>query len=396
MTPPPAEPEQHVMSFGDHLEELRWRILMALALPIPVSVITFFFSDTLIRWLVLPLSKALTYHGLPMKIQALSPPEVLLAQIKLSLISALIISAPWLLWQAWLFISPGLFKQERRFVYLLLPGSAILTTLGVALMYFVMLPIMLLVLVGFGSGLTIADDRPPLDPRIQTLLATQDDITIRFEMPQDPPAGELWLQWPDMRLYATVVAEARDVPNSLFGEPDVAIGDVIRLEVPRPAGPLVTQEYHISKYIGFVLLLFLGIVIAFQMPLVVLLLGWLGLASPAWLAKQRKYALLVCGVVSAVITPADVISMLVMLAPLYGLYELGILLLRIAPASKVAEGRVFHWSRPGRKKDPAGRPDKANDDAMQTTEMTQPEETIARTEPRQQSPDDQSDGESNG
>ena len=162
-----SESAAHLMSFGDHLDELRRRIILALILPLPLSVVTFYFSDTFIQWLVLPLKRAMDFHGLDTTLQQLSPPEFLVAKIKLSIIFALIITAPWLLWQAWLFISPGLYKQERRFVYLLIPGSAFLTAAGVALMYFVMLPLMLFVLVGFGVGLEFDSSMKDLDRRLR-------------------------------------------------------------------------------------------------------------------------------------------------------------------------------------------------------------------------------------
>jgi len=77
------------------------------------------------------------------------------------------------------------------------------------------------------------------------------------------------------------------------------------------------------------------------MPLVILLLGWVGIISTGVLERNRRYALLGCGVVSAIITPADIVSMVLMLVPLYALYELGIILLKIAPAERVAQGNVF-------------------------------------------------------
>jgi hypothetical protein len=145
------------------------------------------------------------------------------------------------------------------------------------------------------------------------------------------------------------------------------------LAIPLAPKPVIAQEYRLSEYIGFVLLLFLGIAIAFQMPLVVVLLGWLGLASVDWLRSKRRYALFVCGIVSAVITPStDVISMLVMLVPLYGLYELGILLLTIAPASKVAEGTVLSWKRP------RTQPDKSPAPPAQTASPAQMDGTVTR------------------
>ena len=66
----------------------------------------------------------------------------------------------------------------------------------------------------------------------------------------------------------------------------------------------------------------------------------MGIVKPTTLRKNRKYALLACAVVAAITTPADVISMMLMLVPLYCLYEFGILLLILAPAKRVAEGAV--------------------------------------------------------
>jgi sec-independent protein translocase protein TatC len=79
--------------------------------------------------------------------------------------------------------------------------------------------------------------------------------------------------------------------------------------------------------------------IAFQLPMVMLLLGWLGIVTPAWLRKNRKYALLILGIISAMITPQDAVSMLMMLVPLYLLYELGIALIVWVPAARVAGKR---------------------------------------------------------
>ena len=93
-------------------------------------------------------------------------------------------------------------------------------------------------------------------------------------------------------------------------------------------------------------------------PAVILLLGWVGIVKPEVLKRNRKYALLICAVVAAVTTPADVISMLLMLFPLYFLYEFGIVLLTLAPARRVAEGSVIK----GAVKDVLGRFDRNDDE----------------------------------
>ena len=79
-----------------------------------------------------------------------------------------------------------------------------------------------------------------------------------------------------------------------------------------------------------------AIAVAFQLPMVMLLLGWIGAVTPDWLRKNRRYAILILAIISALITPQDVISMLMMLVPLYLLYELGIQLIVWVPMSKVA------------------------------------------------------------
>lgn len=374
MSPDRSLPPEYTMSFADHLDELRRRVLLALALPIPVSIITFLVSDTLIRWLVLPLSKAFQANGLPTRLQALSPPETLLTKIKLSLIAAVIISAPWILWQLWLFIRPGLYHREQRYVRFLIPGSAILTLAGVALMYFVMLPLMLQVLVAIGQSLDLGVRLTDEEAAASRIVSQMESIPIRTAPPTDPVPGQAWIEHPGLDLYATISTDD---------------GPAKTILVPAHGGSLIDQEFRISTYMSFTLILFLGIVIAFQMPLAILLLGWVGLASPEWLATNRKYAFMVCAGVSAIITPADVISMIMMLVPLYGLYELGILLLHAAPASAVAEGTVFTaW----RRRSPEARPDKDAGGRTQQREAAQTDSPPPRSRTSKEFTGEETDG----
>ena len=102
-------------------------------------------------------------------------------------------------------------------------------------------------------------------------------------------------------------------------------------------GSLISQQFQLSSYLSFVIVLMLAIAIAFQLPMVMLLLGWIGVADPDWLKNNQKIrtsSVSIC--ISALITPQDVISMLMMLIPLYLLFELGIQLIIWVPAGKVA------------------------------------------------------------
>ena len=113
-------------------------------------------------------------------------------------------------------------------------------------------------------------------------------------------------------------------------------GFVRVIQLPMEGTGAIWQVFRLTSYINFVLILLLGITIAFQMPLVIVLLGWVGIVSVDGLKRNRKWALLVCGILAAITTPADVLSMILMLIPLYLLYEFGIILLQVVPASRLA------------------------------------------------------------
>lgn len=367
------QPHDHAMSFGDHLEELRRRILLALAVPLPLALVIFalnqVFDNVLIEWLRLPVSNALRSKGLTDQMQVLSPTEMVVLQMKLCVIAGLVLSAPWVLYQAWKFIEPGLYNHEKRFVHFLLPFSAVLTVAGIALLYFAMLPLMLRVLIAFGMMGTSAE----IDSQIADVLKSQPSLRIVSEPPSTPTIGDAWLTWPALQLYVTV---------------NDGQGNAMIREAPRS---WVKQEFRLSEYVNLVLMLMVAIALAFQMPLVVALLGWMGLATPEWLRKRRRYALLICGVISVVITPPDALSALIMLLPLYGLYELGILLLVIAPASAVARGRVFSLRR--FRESPADNSREPMDRPRQTTQTDQ---SISRQSRVEQSVPPDVDGRGDG
>ncbi|MFZ5822792.1 MAG: twin-arginine translocase subunit TatC [Bacillota bacterium] len=92
----------------------------------------------------------------------------------------------------------------------------------------------------------------------------------------------------------------------------------------------VTNQITPSAYVKFVLGICNPLGIAFQLPLLVLILARIGLVTATFLARVRKFAFLAIMVLAAVLSPPDIISMSIFLVPLYGLYEFSILLARIA------------------------------------------------------------------
>lgn len=377
------------MSFGDHLEELRRRVILSLVVPFPVALLLFMIAPHIRDILMKPALSAMEANGLPARMQALGPAEVLTTDLKLSIIGALVFTAPWIIWQGWKFIEPGLYRQEKRFVRFLVPGSAILMLSGLAFLYFVMLPLMLQVLISFGiPGPENAFGIPDVETRIASSDAEGVPVfPVLTEPPSDPAPGQSWID-PASRSLFVVVPTAVD-------------GDAYELlSVPLGRAGTISQEFRLGEYIGFVLTLAIAIAVAFQMPLVILLLGWVGIADRGFLQRNRRYALLVCAVLGAILTPADIVSMVLLFIPLYLLYEFGILLLAIAPADRVAEGGFLPGS--GGRRPETDNEDQSGSGASRTSkETSQTSQTEPTTdlnseiedEDERSTPDDESDPE---
>ncbi len=313
-----------LMSFGDHLDELRKRVFLAVVVPVPLMLLLFAFASHIRMFLCAPLLEAMRANNLPAQLTVLSPIETMTSDLKISLIGALVVSAPWVIWQFWKFVSPGLYQHEQRFVRLLLPGSGVLALVGLALLYWVMLPLMLTVLVSFSVAPSTLRDVPTAAATAPTNAALQivesDPISVRV--------GESWI-------------------NSTTRELRIVIpvaGDPTQLEIASVAldhpGPLVSA-FRLSEYLDFVLLFAMCFALAFQIPIALLLLSWIGVVNPSMLRKNRKYALFGVVIIAAAVAPGDALSLLVVAVPLYLLFEFSIWLIVLAPPSRVAAGSVL-------------------------------------------------------
>lgn len=95
--------------------------------------------------------------------------------------------------------------------------------------------------------------------------------------------------------------------------------------------------FTISRYISFVFSFLISVGVVFQVPVVFWFLGKIGLVSSHFLRKQRKFAILIMAILSAVITPPDIFSQLLMLAPLLVLYEIGVFMVLLAERKQQQE-----------------------------------------------------------
>lgn len=223
--------DEQQFTLVEHLTDLRKYILRAVFAWLIGVAIIFYYADRLYYYLTEPLGvKELVY---------IAPVEGFLTYLKLSLIGGLLLTSPIVVYQLLRFVLPGLYRHEKRVLFILIPGAFLLMVGGVAFGYFVVLPVALKYLLDFGPA------------NVQPMLSMQ-------------------------------------------------------------------------KYIGFVstTLLILGMI--FELPLLIIGLTKLGLVTPKFLRKNRRYAVVLSVVAGALLTPPDVITQLMMAGPLILLYEVSI------------------------------------------------------------------------
>jgi sec-independent protein translocase protein TatC len=231
------------MSFMDHLEELRTRILRALMGFVVAFFVALTFTNPLWRFVQEPAVSALTHLGIkPPHLIAITPMEMFSTiWIKMPLLVSIFIASPWLIYQVWAFISPGLYKRERRWAVPFILVTAGLFIAGGCFAYFV----------AFRYGL-------------EFLLGIGRDINVT---------------------------------------------------------PMVTVTEYFDLFVNITL----GVAIVFEMPVVIFFLTMLRLASPRFLVKHSRYAILGIVVLAAVVTPTpDVFNMMLFAVPMCLLFFVGV------------------------------------------------------------------------
>jgi sec-independent protein translocase protein TatC len=162
--PPPPPPDEEDpdedgmlrMSFLEHLEELRTRIIRALMGLGVVFVLCIVFANELWRFVSEPATVALKHLGFDPQLAQITPMETFsTVWVKVPLLATVFIGSPWILYQIWAFIAPGLYKRERRWAAPFVITSAGLFILGGAFAYFVAFRYGLEFLLGIGRDINI-------------------------------------------------------------------------------------------------------------------------------------------------------------------------------------------------------------------------------------------------
>jgi len=330
------------MTFGEHLEELRTRMIRSLiGIFIAVSI-CLYFGNQLLEFILHSVRVVLTAQGTPANLLVLAPPEGFIQYLKVSVVCGLALAGPWVLGQAWLFVAAGLYPHEQKFVRYFAPASMVLFVAGVGFMFYFVLPVVLQFLSSFALNNIPMPDRTPTavekallklpdPPALTTQPAPWRDLPIRTEplpsVVKDPEAEPSWT--PGDMWYDQGSNELRVVN---------ANGEIFRVSLHRMVSrSAVTTQYRLSDYISFVLALSLAFGIAFQVPLVVVFVVLLGIFRVKDLARARRYVIFGIVITAAMLTPPDVVSQLLLAGPMILLFELGLLVGRVIERGRPAE-----------------------------------------------------------
>ena len=138
------EGEGPVMSFLDHLNELRKHLMRAGLALIVTTSLSLLFTGQILEYLLVP-------YGADERLQILGPTESVVVYFRVALMCGAILAMPIITWQLFAFIMPGLTRKERRWVLLSLPGITVFFLIGVGFAWFIMTPAALKFLSEFQS-----------------------------------------------------------------------------------------------------------------------------------------------------------------------------------------------------------------------------------------------------
>src|SRR6266446_2431978 len=264
--PPPGDEEEEGdegmlrMSFLEHLEEMRHRIIRALQGFGVAFLLCIIFCYPLWDFVRAPAVDALTKIGVnPPKLYINEPMEAFsIIWVKVPLVFALFLGSPWVLYQVWAFIAPGLYHREKRLAVPFVVSTAGLFILGGAFAYFVAFRFGLAFLLGIGLQNGVA--------------------------------------------------------------------------------PLVTVTHYFDLFVNVML----GVALVFELPVAIFFLTLLHMASPRFLMRHSRYAILAIVILAAIITPTpDFFNLMLFAVPMCLLFFVGVFASYLLVLKR--EGRRFPW-----------------------------------------------------
>ncbi len=341
---PPDDPFTDTrMSFGDHLMELRGCIIKSLYGFAASFIICLIFGKQILVFVSMPVLVAMKANGINEQLKTLSGPEALITYVKVSLISGIFLASPWIFHQIWGFVSAGLYEKEKKYINIFVPFSAGLFVLGGVFFFIVVAPISFNFFIRFTTRINApALDTNPISKIMLKVVGTlgihDSNNTVKTNNTKSNTANGASNNTGNQKVGKN---PPNNTPGAKFPANTAKNGLTKSTKLAQSSGKVKKQpqsllgtQFTLQKYISLVAVLALAFGLAFQTPLVVLLLGRLSIVSLETLKSARKYVLFIIVIVAAILTPPDVVSQIALAVPMYLLYEVGVLLLRVWPQRK--------------------------------------------------------------
>jgi sec-independent protein translocase protein TatC len=166
------------MSFLEHLDELRHRLIACVAALVVGCVIAFFFIGRIFEFVIGPLKAMLSNGGTFIATEA---PEIFMLYIKVGALTGLCLAMPFILWQLWLFVAPGLYAHEKKFAIPFVVFSSAFFFAGASFSHYVAFPYTWAFFLGFESELVKV--MPKLGPTFGLYVKMLLGFGLVFQMP---------------------------------------------------------------------------------------------------------------------------------------------------------------------------------------------------------------------
>ena len=330
----PSEEEQMpAMSFGDHLDDLRKRLILSLmGAAIGIAICTLF-ANYIIDFLFQPYLLALRYSGYPQYLLYNKPAGNVIMYLMLGIKAGLLLSSPWIIYQFWLFIAAGLYHRERSLVYRYIVPSILLFISGVAFFFLLVLPIMLKFFLAFNQQVPM----PHLQPNaIENLIyGNKPGVNNGANFPTGDQAKPLLI--PMVRSNPTHFPKHHIALwyNAVQGRLLLHADNKTLAINAQPANSLFAPLPMLHDYLGFVTIMALVFGLAFELPMVMMVLAQIGVMPAHKFRQMWRYAVLILAVLSALLAPTpDVVTFSSIFLPLVLLYVLGVVLATLVTARK--------------------------------------------------------------
>jgi sec-independent protein translocase protein TatC len=264
----------------EHLAELRTRLIRAVMAFVVGMVAMFTVAEPILEFISQPLAEVLRARGEDARLIFTAPQEKFFVLIRISVIMGFAVSFPVIAHQLWRFVAPGLYKSEKGAILPFLIASPALFLLGAAFAHYLVTPLAMNFFIGFSDAI----------PALANLIAGEGTF-------ENPSAS------PDTGIQTVFLGSVRE---SL----DLALKFIFAFGM------------------------------CFQLPVLLTLMGKAGLVTADGLANVRKWAMVGILTLSALVTPPDVVTQLILFTAVYGLYEISIVLVRLVERARVRRMRA--------------------------------------------------------